>query len=205
MVLSDTLATGLDQYRIGAKIRALRAKKSLGLVQLGSHTGLSPSMISKIERGQLIPTLPTLLRIALVFGVGLDHFFGGQDDRPALAVVRKKDRMQLPDRPGASPSYLFESLDYPLTGRTMEAFLAEFPAQAPTSAPHRHPGSEFIFVLKGELTVSVDGHDELLHEGDAMSFDCSVPHTYQHGGQAGCRALVVVSAGESPRVPAATP
>ena len=70
-MLSDTLTSGLEQYRIGPKIRTLRLKKKLGLVQLGEHTGLSPAMLSKIERGQLFPTLPTLLRIAMVFGVGL--------------------------------------------------------------------------------------------------------------------------------------
>ena len=74
-MLSDTLANGLEAYRIGPKIRELRRRKSMGLVHLGEHTGLSSGMLSKIERGQLFPTLPTLLRIALVFGVGLDHFF----------------------------------------------------------------------------------------------------------------------------------
>jgi transcriptional regulator with XRE-family HTH domain len=72
-------------------------------------------MLSKIERGTLFPTLPTLLRIALVFGVGLEHFFIESKDRPTVAVIRKQDRLQLPDRPDETPpSYLFESLDFPL-------------------------------------------------------------------------------------------
>jgi DNA-binding XRE family transcriptional regulator len=54
---------------------ALRLKKKMRLVELARHTGLSAAMLSKLERGLLFPTLPTLLRIALVFGVGLDHFF----------------------------------------------------------------------------------------------------------------------------------
>jgi transcriptional regulator with XRE-family HTH domain len=66
-MISETLAEGLAEYRIGRKIRALRQAKKLGLVQLGEHSGLSPGMLSKIERGQVVPTLPTLLRIAMVF------------------------------------------------------------------------------------------------------------------------------------------
>jgi transcriptional regulator with XRE-family HTH domain len=97
-MLSQTLAAGLESYEIGPKIRALRLKKNLGLVQLGEHTGMSSGMLSKIERGQLFPTLPTLLKIAMVFGVGLEHFFVDRKDRPTLAVVRKKDRLRLPDR-----------------------------------------------------------------------------------------------------------
>jgi transcriptional regulator with XRE-family HTH domain len=193
-MLSETLAAGLEKYEIGPKVRALRLKKKLGLVQLGEHTGLSPAMLSKIERGQLFPTLPTLLRIALVFGVGLEHFFVG-DERPPVAVVRKKDRLRLPDRPGAAPpAYLFESLDFPVTDRKMEAYYAEFPANAGPSAPHQHDGAEFIYVLKGRLAVNVDGEDSVLDEGDAMTFDSSAPHSYCRQGRSACAAIVVVSA-----------
>ena len=105
-MLSETLITALKGYAIGPKIRRLRLRKKLGLVQLSEHTGLSPAMLSKIERGHLFPTLPTLLRIALVFGVGLDHFFREDSDRPVHAVVRKADRIRLPEKAGrTSPAY----------------------------------------------------------------------------------------------------
>jgi transcriptional regulator with XRE-family HTH domain len=136
-MLSETLTVGLEHYRIGPKIRALRLKKKLGLVQLGEHTGLSPAMLSKIERGQLFPTLPTLLRIALVFGVGLEHFFL-EEERPAVAVVRKNERLRLPDLSGeAAPAYFFESLDFPATDRRMESFYAEFPVRSKPSTAAR--------------------------------------------------------------------
>jgi transcriptional regulator with XRE-family HTH domain len=192
-MLSETLATGLEHYKIGPKIRALRLKKKLGLVQLGEHTGLSPGMLSKIERGALFPTLPTLLRIALVFGVGLEHFFIESKDRPTVAVIRKRDRLQLPDQPDEpQPSYLFESLDFPVTDRKMEAFLAEFPVQSKPSEPHRHQGAELIYVIKGELGVDVDGEDVTLDAGDAMYFDPSAPHSYRREGRSSCSAVVVV-------------
>ena len=85
-MLTATLQAGLDAYTIGPKLRALRLKKKMGLVELGRHTGLSSAMLSKIERGRLFPTLPTLLRIALVFGVGLDFFFvGARDDLSSVS------------------------------------------------------------------------------------------------------------------------
>ncbi len=193
-MLSETLATGLERYKIGPKIRALRLKKKLGLVQLGEHTGLSPGMLSKIERAALFPTLPTLLRIALVFGVGLEHFFVENQERPEIAVIRKRDRLRLPDRPDeAPPSYLFESLDFPVTDRKMEAFFAEFPLQSKPSEPHRHEGAELIYVIKGQLIVNVDGEDVTLDAGDAMYFDPSAPHSYRHEGRSACSAVVVVA------------
>ncbi len=99
-MLSDTLSNELQRYAIGPRIKALRLRKKLGLVQLAGHTGLSPAMLSKIERGQMFPTLPTLLRIAMVFGVGLDHFFNADKEEPLIAVVRKRQRLKLPSPPG---------------------------------------------------------------------------------------------------------
>ena len=193
-MISEVLAAGLGKYRLGPKIKALRLGKKLGLVQLGSHTGLSPGMLSKIERGQLIPTLPTLLRIAMVFGVGLEHFFAEKGERPLLAVVRKKDRLRLPSQPDdEQPCYWFESLDFPVTGKKMDAYYAEFESRAAPSEPHAHAGAETIYVIRGQLLVRVNGEDTLLGEGDAMYFDSAFPHGYQRQGRAPCSAIVVVS------------
>lgn len=194
-MLSDTLTAGLKRYEIGAKIRALRAKKKLGLVQLGEHSGLSPALLSKIERGQLFPTLPTLLRIAMVFGVGLDHFFIDSDDRPAVVVTRKTDRVRLPNRPGEdTPSYFFESLDFATTDRKIDIYYAEFPEDSKPSVPHEHAGAEFLYVLQGRLIVTIKAQDVVLDEGDALHFDSSAAHSYRldHQGHASSAIVVVM-------------
>jgi transcriptional regulator with XRE-family HTH domain len=66
-VVNKTIVEGLRPYALGEKLRSLRLRKSMGLVELGEHTGLSAAMLSKLERGKLFPTLPTLLRIGLVY------------------------------------------------------------------------------------------------------------------------------------------
>ena len=194
-MLSETLTTALEGYAIGPKIRRLRLRKKLGLVQLGEHTGLSPALLSKIERGQMFPTLPTLLRIALVFGVGLDHFFREDSDRPVHAVVRKADRLRLPDDPGRrKPAYYFESLDYPVSERKLNGYYVEIEAEDEPSEPHEHAGAEVIYVLRGELVVNLEGKDFTLGEGDSMYFDSAHPHSYRRQGQAPCAAIVIVTA-----------
>ncbi len=96
MPITKTIVDGLKPYSLGEKLRALRLKKSMGLVELSRHTGLSAAMLSKLERDKLVPTLPTLLRIALVFSVGLDYFFIDQKKRRVLAIVRKSERLKFP-------------------------------------------------------------------------------------------------------------
>jgi transcriptional regulator with XRE-family HTH domain len=196
-VLSATLEQGLRVYGIGDKLRGLRLSKKMGLVELGRHTGLSPAMLSKIERGHMFPTLPTLLRIALVFSVGLEYFFSGAREKPVAAVVRRKDRIRFREKAdGRDGSYEFESLDFPAVERKMSAFLAEF-AEVPLEKArrHSHPGGEFLYVLNGTLEVHVADDVHELHGGDSMYFDPSVPHAYRRRGARPCSAIVVTSAG----------
>lgn len=194
-MLSETLAKGLQEYGIGDKLKLLRLRKKMGLVELGRHSGLSAAMLSKIERGRLVPTLPTLLRIALVFSVGLDHFFGDPARRPALAIVRRADRQRFPERQGEpDPAYWFESLDFAAVDRKTSAYLVEFaPLPADRSRRHHHPGAEFIYLIGGILMLTVGDTVHRLSRGDSIYFDSSVPHAYRRDGKSPCTAVVVTS------------
>ena len=193
-MISDTLAAGLDRYRIGPKIRALRKAKKLGLVQLGEHSGLSPGLLSKIERVQIVPTLPTLLRIALVFGVGLDHFFSAAAARQALGIVRKRERTRFTERLGGrDAAWEFECLDFAATERKLNAYWVRFQAPA-RPRPHEHDGAEFLHVLRGSLKLQIAGEEHALEEGDSIYFDSSQPHAYSRIGSAVCEAVVVTTA-----------
>src|ERR1041385_5389721 len=120
---NETISDGLGRYSIGEKLRTLRLRKGLGLVELGKHTGLSPALLSKLERGKLFPTLPTLLRIALVFSVGLEYFFADERKHYTMGIVRRKDRLRFPEKPSiAEPAYQFEVLDYTATDRKLNAY-----------------------------------------------------------------------------------
>jgi transcriptional regulator with XRE-family HTH domain len=192
-VLSDTLAEGLARYAIGEKLRALRLKKKMGLVELSRHTGLSAAMLSKVERGKLFPTLPTLLRIALVFSVGLEYFFSDDARRRALALVRRSERKRFPERPGnRDVSYYFESLDFAAVERKLNSYYAEFQPLSPEKVrPHQHPGVEFLTVLRGKLEMRIGSQDHTLETGDSVYFDSSVPHSYRRAGPKPCAAIVV--------------
>lgn len=190
-MISETLQKGLAQYSIGEKLRTLRLRKKMGLVELGQHSGLSPALLSKIERGRLVPTLPTLLRISLVFSVGLEHFFQ-PSTRPTLAIVRRAERKRFPEKlDAAAPGYFFESLDFPALERSMNAYYVEF--EGPASQHHQHPGAELLYIIDGQLLITVGEEAHELGPGDSMYFDSSVPHRYQRTGDTPCRAVVVTT------------
>jgi transcriptional regulator with XRE-family HTH domain len=198
MPISPTLSEGLSRYGIGEAIRTLRLKKKMGLVELGRHSGLSPALLSKIERGRLFPTLPTLLRIALVFSVGLEYFFGGGRERRAIGVIRRRDRRRFPESPDVKdPAYYFESLDYEAVERRMNAYLVDFQPAARTARlrTHSHPGAEFIFVLDGSLELTVGNEQFTLDKEDSIYFDSSRPHAYRRSSQRPCRAVVMTTGG----------
>lgn len=194
-MLSPTLQNGLSEYGIGDRVRALRLRKKMGLVELGRHTGLSPAMLSKIERGRLFPTLPTLLRIALVFSVGLEYFFAGAREKPLVAIVRKDQRVTLPDRAGTRDvSYRFQSLDYLAAERRFNAYLADFlPVAVERVRSHSHAGVEFIYVIQGRLSLHIRDETHALDAGDSIYFDATLPHGYRRSGTPACSALVVTS------------
>jgi transcriptional regulator with XRE-family HTH domain len=194
-MISKTIEENLRPYQIGPKLRALRLKKSMGLVELGKHTGLSPALLSKLERDKLYPTLPTLLRIALVFSVGLDYFFTDERRRHVVSVVRSDERIKLPERPGSAEiAYHFESLDFKSNERKTSAYLAEFESvEVEKLKPHQHPGSEFLHVMKGKLGLKIGIDDYELEAGDSIYFDPSVAHTYRRIGKQPCQALIVTA------------
>lgn len=191
----QTIQRVLSEYDLGRKLRQLRLRKKIALADLGKHTGLSPSLLSQLENGKLIPTLPTLARIAMVFDVSLDHFFGGKRGRKLFSVVRAGERMRFPERQDApAPAYFFECLTYASQGVGLQAFLAEFPARTkPAAGEHAHDGVEIVLVLEGTLVLSFEGEEHQLNAGDCVTLDSSAPHNYRGAGKTAARAVVVTA------------
>jgi transcriptional regulator with XRE-family HTH domain len=191
---SKTIAEGLGKYAIGAKLRRLRLRKSMGLLELSKHTGLSPALLSKLERDVMHPTLPTLLRIAMVFSVDLDHFFV-PEPKPVLEIVRKNERIRFPDSPDEKEiCYHFESLDFPVPQRALSSYLAEFePMEMRDTRFHQHPGIELLYVISGKLELRTGNAKHELSEGDAIYFDSTAPHGYRRIGAKRTTALVVTT------------
>jgi transcriptional regulator with XRE-family HTH domain len=182
----------ISEKRIGERIKHLRLKKSMGLVELGRHTGLSASFLSQLETGRVVPTLRNLARIAMVFSKDLSYFFD-PEPQTLFRVHRRKERVRLPQTGAEDPSYFFESLGYLVPDRQLDPYFAEFLPAKTGREPraHQHLGCEFLFLLSGALDVR---HGEVTHHveaGDSVYFDANTVHSYVCSGDSPATAVIV--------------
>jgi transcriptional regulator with XRE-family HTH domain len=182
----------IAEKRIGERIKHLRLKKSMGLVELGRHTGLSASFLSQLETGRVVPTLRNLARIAMVFSKDLSYFFD-PEPQTLFRVHRRNERVRLPQTGADDPSYYFESLGYHVPDRQLDPYFAEFLPIKEGRAPraHQHAGCEFLYLLSGTLDVR---HGETMHHveaGDAIYFDANTIHSYVCSGKTPATAVIV--------------
>jgi transcriptional regulator with XRE-family HTH domain len=182
----------IAERRIGERIKKLRLKKSMGLAELGTHTGLSASFLSQLETGRVVPTLRNLARIAMVFSKDLSYFFE-PEPHTLFRIHKKHERVRLPQTGVDDPTYYFESLGYMVPDRHLDPYYAEFiPLKANTDVrPHVHPGYEFLFMLEGELELRHGDKTHIVQPGDSVYYDASTPHSYRCAGKSSAVALIV--------------
>jgi transcriptional regulator with XRE-family HTH domain len=190
---SEDAEAFITDKRIGNRIKALRLKKSMGLVELGRHTGLSASFLSQLETGRVVPTLRNLARIAMVFSKDLSYFFE-PEPRTLFRIHRGKERARLPQTGAEEPAYYFESLGYLVPERALDPYLAEFLPYLRSSKAHQHPGSEFLYLLKGTMAILHGAESYQMEQGDAVYFDANIPHSYACVGANSASALIVTMA-----------
>lgn len=189
-VAGEAAEAFISEKRLGERIKALRLKKSMGLVELGRHTGLSASFLSQLETGRVVPTLRNLARIAIVFSKDLSYFFE-PEPKTLFRVHRSNERVRLPQTGTDEPSYFFESLGYMVPDRQLDPYYIEFlPGVKPRRA-HQHVGCEFLYVVEGALDVQHGPVTHHLQTGDAAYFDSNTPHSYICAGDVAAKTLLV--------------
>ncbi len=195
-MLSETLRKELTRYGLSEKLRALRWQKKLGLVQMAKFCGVSPALLSKIERQRVVPTLATLSKIAKACDTDLNYFF----PRPVHltpTITRRGERLRFPETPKSkSVAYVFECLNFQAAEPKVNCYLAEF-CSPEFVRPHLHNGVEFLHMLTGKLNLMVAREEHTLATGDSIYFDANLPHAYQRVGKTRCTALVMTLPAEA--------
>jgi transcriptional regulator with XRE-family HTH domain len=181
----------LAASHLGQRIKRLRLKRSMGLMELGKLTGLSASFLSQLETGRVVPTLRNLARLSLVFNKDLSHFFDSED-KSIFRVQRKKDRVRL-TMGSSQPDYIAESFSILIPEGGLRPCLAEFLSGEPREPfhPDQYPGVEMVYVLNGYMEVDRNGEKHTLNERDVLYISGETTRSYRSTGKTAARALIV--------------
>jgi transcriptional regulator with XRE-family HTH domain len=193
-----TAEASIEAKNIGEKIRRLRLKRSMGLVELGQQVGLSASFLSQLETGRVVPTLRNLARIALVFKKDFSYFLSEETDA-LFRVSRAKDRIRLPVGEKADPFLLSESMSVLIPDRNVVPCIAHFLPGVEGGAfhPPPTPGLELVYVIQGPLVVWTESRTEVLQTEDNVWIDRSTKRLYHCHEDKPARALIITFALQS--------
>src|ERR1700680_689624 len=160
---------------IGTHLRQLRAKRKLSLAQVAQAVNLSVGFLSALERSQMSGSVGTLRKLARFYKTNILDFFdangtSGRHVRPAERKVLE-----------AGAGVRMELLAWGNT--VMEPHLFRIAPEAGSGDPYTAEGEEFIFVLRGDLEIAVDGEQYRLKPGDSFYIESATPHRWKNPGR----------------------
>jgi transcriptional regulator with XRE-family HTH domain len=202
---------------LGHRLRAAREQKNIGLRELARRLGVSASLISQIETGKTEPSINTLFAIVSELELSVNEIvFEPQEASRASsskAESRAADGPAARDRPPVSE--VPEPPDSPVqrgTSRTsislesgvtwerltaqadhnVDFLLLRYPPGSESTPPHslmRHNGTEYGYILRGRLQVSIGFDTYEIGPGDSIAFDCTQPHRFSTVGDEAVEAV----------------
>jgi transcriptional regulator with XRE-family HTH domain len=161
---------------LGHQVRVLRRERDLSVADLGAAAGISPGMISKIENGAISPSLASINAIALALNVPITALFAAFEETRDCSHV-KSGQGVLIERRGTKVGHIYELLGAGIRGDVVvEPYLITLQEEAEAYTSFRHVGTEFIYMLTGEVVYHHSGLDYHLGPGDALMFDSNGLH-----------------------------
>jgi transcriptional regulator with XRE-family HTH domain len=161
---------------LGAKIRMIRRERDLSVSDLSSAASISAGMLSKIENGQISPSLSTLQSIAGALNVSLSLLFAASEQRRDCSFVRAKQGVVI-ERRGTKAGHVYQLLGHVIGGDVVvEPYMITLQEEAEPFTAFQHAGMEFIYMLTGEVIYRHGDNAYRLRAGDSILFDSSALH-----------------------------
>lgn len=148
-------------------LRDLRKRAEMTIADLSGRTGISPAVISKLERNQTTAELKTLFRLARAFGLTASEMLALVESRTAQCKV-ESERI--------AGDFHFRQIEF----ANSKCFYADAPKGASRSNPDAHRDDfEICWVLEGKLQINLPYENHVLLAGDCLQFDAVFEHTYE--------------------------
>jgi transcriptional regulator with XRE-family HTH domain len=193
---------------IGRRLAAHRTRRGVRVAELARGVGVTPSLISQIERGQSRPSVSTLFALAEALDVPVDAFFRESARPPAAAQQQGPEDLAAQERGRPAGRYVVRKADRAtidieggvrwerLTRVTMDHLdffeLIYEPGAESHPRQYTHPGTEVVLVMTGRLEITVGFERYRLDAGDSIDFPSSMPHRYANPGDVTAHAVTVI-------------
>lgn len=170
----------MDELNLGEKLQQYRAMRHMTMRDLSSVTGITPSMLSQIERGVTNPSISTLRTIAKALDLPLYYFFFEDEALRPNFVVRSNERKTI-GLPNYDVSY---DLLTPDTSGELEFCMMRLqPGSHSSEKAMNHSGEEVSFVLQGDVRLEIEQECYALSEGDSVYIPPQANHRWTNSGQ----------------------
>ncbi len=193
--LHDTDAMMAEHDSVGATLRAARQARGLSLQELATQSGVSVGMISQVERGRANPSMRLLTALRRALNISMQELFGETaETRPRPAgdpdFVRRAA-----DRPVIDLGHLHKELLTSGSRHNLQIMLLKLePGGHSGGRTLSYPAEKGGLVLSGDVVLSVDGREALLHAGDSFAFDSAQPHSIRNDGTGNAEVIWIIGA-----------
>lgn len=178
--------------QLGTRIRDIRRKRNLTLIELSKYTGVAQATLSRMETGLMTGTVESHQKIAETLGISLAELYGGIDKRTSntqlqTAVAPKKVTAK-------TDSMRYELLTQEISKKKITPLLLTLQSHGKTEIEQTENGVEkFAFVLDGNVTAKIGSEEYALESESSVYFDATLPHQFMNQGQKIARVLITVS------------
>lgn len=176
---------------LGRRVRAARMARRLTLEEVVSRADFTVSWLSKLENGQLAPSLEGLVKLADVLECGVDSLVEGLSVPPQYVVVKSGAGRIDPAPKDRKQSIVVEHLADQWRNRSMNPVILHISGNGNRGNPDNHDGERFLMVLEGELKLEYGNDLLLLSQGDSIYIYAAIPHTLMPAGRGPVRVLSV--------------
>jgi transcriptional regulator with XRE-family HTH domain len=180
---------------IGHEVRAYRKKLGITVTDLASATGVSVGMLSKIENGNISPSLTTLQTLSKALGVPITAFFRGFEEPRSAPFVKAGQGVNI-ERRGTRAGHQYSLLghiDNNTSGVTVEPYLITLTTDSDVFPTFQHEGMEFLYMLEGEVVYRHGEQLFTMQAGDSLFFDADAPHGPEELVKLPARYLSIIS------------
>lgn len=170
----------------GRAVKGMREARQWSIEALAEATGQSPEFIGKVENEEITPSVSFLLRLANAMKIDPGTFLR-REERAMIRNIRSREFLK------RTQNYSYQTLSPGAENDHLRAFMITIePKQAHKPVAYKHEGEEFVFVMEGELKLTVGNKAHHLKPGDSMHFNSDIPHKLKSTSNEMTRCLVVL-------------